>query len=334
MYRPETAQKFGAESDTAVSAEESCRRRIAFDESYNSEASGGRGRDVDLTSSGCKIPVRLDMDISDDSSGGQKAMRGLNSDTNAISLPPREKIIYMHREKRRRNILTRITTRAVRTFTAPHTGKISITADDGNGKSRILGSTKYNKQGAFVRVMYNGRKVWPVSSDLNGARVPGGDGTSVGAVNVDETLLDVKKGDKIYFEVHTGGGHYDYDFWEKRTYWNPVVKYVSQSSYAGEVRVTDPNGRELTDYEAAAASGGFTVSVPISSVYEDIGSLALIAAVYDNSGRLISAETETADLKQDDTHTYNLRLDGISGAAGGCLKLFTFKDMSSLRPLE
>lgn len=342
LVPPETARKFGTESEAAVSAEETLPSYKASDSFYQSfeqkaPQSGPWTWQYYRPNVGyqdMKYPCGWISGYSDDSSGGQGNAWVEHSDTNYQFAASVGKY-YMCPERNVDGTYSpRITTRAVRTFTAPHTGKISITADDGNGKSRILGSTKYNKQGAFVRVMYNGRKVWPVSSDLNGARVPGGDGTSVGAVNVDETLLDVKKGDKIYFEVHTGGGHYDYDFWEKRTYWSPVVKYESQSSYAGEVSMTDPNGKKLTDYEAVAASGDFTVSVPISSVYEDIGSLALIAAVYDESGRLISAETETADLKQDDTHTYKLRLGGISGAAGGCLKLFTFKDMSSLRPVK
>ena len=228
----------------------------------------------------------------------------------------------------------RIAIRAVRTFTAPHTGKISVTADDGNGNSRILGSAKNKNQGAFVRVMFKGRKVWPLTADLNGERVPAGSEMETGAVNVDETFLDVKKGDKLYFEVHTGGGHYDYNFWDKRTYWDPVIKYVNQSSYADDVKVTDTDGNQLTDYEAVAASGSCNVSVSVSSVYKDYGLLDIAAAVQDKNGKLISVGMEAANLKQDDTHTYNLKLNGINGAEGGSLKLFAFKDMQKLYPVK
>lgn len=223
----------------------------------------------------------------------------------------------------------KIATRAVRTFTVPYTGRISVTADDGNGESRILGSSK-TKNGAYVRIMYNGRMVWPNTSNLNGERVPGGDGTNVGAINVAPLTLDVKKGDKLNFEVHTG--RIDYDFWEMLTYWDPVVSYEQRSCYADNISVLNSDGKELTDFGAVAASGECTVNVCVNDAYRELGAVTLAAAVYDADGRLVSAGTDSAVLNAGDTNRFSMQLNNIHGAEGGCLKLFAFDSADNMKP--
>lgn len=225
----------------------------------------------------------------------------------------------------------KVTVRAVRTFTAPHSGKITITADDGNGNSRILGTSK-SSEGAYVRVMYKGRMVWPMTSGLNGERIPAGDGTNAGYLDADAFTLDVKKGDKIYFEVHNGRIFYNY--WEKRTYWNPVVTYERRSCYADSVTVKDSEGRELKEFDAVVASGSCTVSARINAVYRDLGDVTLMAAIYDAEGKLISAGYDYAQLNMDDSKTFSIDLEGTQAAEGGCIKLFVFDNAENMIPLR
>lgn len=247
--------------------------------------------------------------------------------------------------------VARMMPRAVRTFTAPNTGRIKITADDGNGNSRILGTKNDDIGGAFVRIMYNGRMIWPNSSSLDGVQIPGvtknsdgvyesadgcmaaDDGASAyGYVSQEELTLDVKKGDKIYFEVHNGT--LKYNFWNKFVYWDPIVEYEQTSSYAENIIVKDNDGNELTDFEAVVEEGSCTVSADISSVYHDLGKVALAAAIYDADGTLLSVGYDTNTLAMNDTAHYAISIDDVGDAEGGYMKLFAFDSMDDMKPVR
>ena len=54
---------------------------------------------------------------------------------------------------------------AVRTFTAPQTGNITITAADKDGASKIIGISKGTSLSLRVRIMKGSEKVWPADAE-------------------------------------------------------------------------------------------------------------------------------------------------------------------------
>lgn len=113
---------------------------------------------------------------------------------------------------------------AVRTFTVPETGNITISAagitDADTGK--ILGQVKGTGKGGDVRLMLESRdantQIWPESGWQN---VPRSGNTSFSPLTI-----NVKEGDKLHFEVadSTANGSTN---WDQAVYWDPVVTYNS-----------------------------------------------------------------------------------------------------------
>ena len=112
-----------------------------------------------------------------------------------------------------------------RTFTVPQSGNITITADDGQGGTRITtdGTAAPNLR---IRLERSGdyTQVWPTDNEWQ----------SVSAdepVNFGTLILNIKKGDKLHFELSAQHANTS-SCWRMRAYWDPVVKYNSFVSIA------------------------------------------------------------------------------------------------------
>lgn len=113
---------------------------------------------------------------------------------------------------------------AVRTFTAPKTGNITITAagitDTDAGK--ILGQVKNTGDGANLRLMLQkgetNTQIWPAEGWQNVKRS--------GYVIFSPLTINIREGEKLHFEVadSTKSGSSN---WDQAVYWDPVVRYNS-----------------------------------------------------------------------------------------------------------
>ncbi len=119
---------------------------------------------------------------------------------------------------------------AVRTFIAPSSGYVEITACDPDGESKIWSNmSSTNSPGATLSIkkteaddikFMNRQRVWPEKSDYvfrwDGSLSDGGRGYEFKPVTV-----AVNKGDRIHFEASSMAGNW----WGQVVYWDPVVTY-------------------------------------------------------------------------------------------------------------
>lgn len=109
-----------------------------------------------------------------------------------------------------------------RTFTAPMSGKVSLSTENG----KIYGGAKQSGNGnttAFVRITVNGRQIWPESGEI---QIPY-TGAYIQTMDFDEITAVVYRGDKLRFEVYNGDGDAGNG---KLVYWSPVVTYNTTSA--------------------------------------------------------------------------------------------------------
>lgn len=115
---------------------------------------------------------------------------------------------------------------AVRTFTAPNTGNITISAagitDADTDADKILGQVKGTGKGGDVRLMLESgginTQIWPENGWQN---VPRSD-----CIIFSPLTINIKQGDKLHFEAadSTASGSTAYNM---AIYWDPVVRYNS-----------------------------------------------------------------------------------------------------------
>ena len=113
---------------------------------------------------------------------------------------------------------------AVRTFTAPNTGNITISAAGitNADTDKILGQVKGTGKGGDVRLMLESgginTQIWPESGWQN---VPRSD-----CIIFSPLTINIKQGDKLHFEAadSTASGSTAYNM---AVYWDPVVRYNS-----------------------------------------------------------------------------------------------------------
>lgn len=112
-----------------------------------------------------------------------------------------------------------------KTFTAPASGTVELSTEDGNiyGGSNQPGVT--NNRTAFVRITVNNEQIWPDSGE--GMRIPETDGQTLKFRKVTTKIF---KGDKLRFEVYNGDSDAQNG---KAVYWKPVVTYTD--SQEGDV---------------------------------------------------------------------------------------------------
>lgn len=110
-----------------------------------------------------------------------------------------------------------------RTFTAPRSGRVELSTEDGNlyGGSNQPGVK--NNRTAFVRITVNDEQIWPDGS--GGMRIPETDGQTY---KFGKITTEIAEGDKLRFEVYNGDSDSQNG---KAVYWIPTVKYV----YGGRI---------------------------------------------------------------------------------------------------
>lgn len=123
--------------------------------------------------------------------------------------------------------------RLVKSFTAPKSGNITITAEDMLGDSKIynrkLDST--NTKGAVVNILKwsaDGKNevIWTHTFAYDAETTPA-DGVAV--LDFENITTNVNKGEQIWFMVSAATGHSAY---AKQVFWNPVVVYNSVDTTA------------------------------------------------------------------------------------------------------
>ena len=104
-----------------------------------------------------------------------------------------------------------------RSFTAPKSGNVTLSTEDGN----IYGGAKQSGAGnttAYVRITVNGRQIWPEDGEL---QIPY-DKAVIQTYKFEPVTEEINEGDVVRFEVYNGDGDNGYG---KYVYWAPVVTY-------------------------------------------------------------------------------------------------------------
>lgn len=142
---------------------------------------------------------------------------------------------------------------AVRTFTAPQTGNITITAADKDGNSKIIGISKNSTSTAYplnVRIMKGSEKIWPADAEY--AVVPRSSANAFPGLDFAPLTLNVQAGDTLHFEfADTTETNTQ---WNMAVYWDPVITYNSYewqlpSYQASDAYVESSNGNPAGQWQ-------------------------------------------------------------------------------------
>lgn len=108
-----------------------------------------------------------------------------------------------------------------KTFTAPKTGKVRLSTEDGSiyGGSGNPGNA--SNRTAFIRITVNDRQIWPAEG--RSLRIPE---TTTQEYKFEPVEILLRKNDKLRFEVYNGDSTEQYG---KYVYWKPVVEYLPDS---------------------------------------------------------------------------------------------------------
>lgn len=169
---------------------------------------------------------------------------------------------------------------AAKTFTAPQTGYIQISAADPNGENKIWGGvTSGNAKGA--RVFINKTKSGGTTETVWSGHEFNYDSSakdSGASVYFKPMIIEVKKGDKLHFETAVAG-----NWWGSAVYWDPIVQYIGVKP---ETVFTDGSGVEKTAAEALDLEQTY-VTVSALNLSDYAGREATpIAVVYGADGTL------------------------------------------------
>ncbi|MFV0506684.1 MAG: SpvB/TcaC N-terminal domain-containing protein, partial [Bacteroidales bacterium] len=119
---------------------------------------------------------------------------------------------------------------AVRVWHVPDSGNISI-----NAPVRLLENLESEAEspdGVRVFIQHNGKNLWQQDIAYNQHQ------TITPQIN---SIISVKKGDRLYFRVHSLDNGYD-----DKVQWGPEITYVGEST-----TLTDPNGKAYYRYSAS-----------------------------------------------------------------------------------
>ena len=211
---------------------------------------------------------------------------------------------WMNTEMSEANVRERYS--VVRTFTAPRSGQITITAADKSGRSRIIGINKAsNTHPLHVRIMQNGEKIWPQYAEY--AIVPRGDTPvegavkETGALDFEPMTLNVQEGDALHFEfADTNTGNTS---WDMAVYWDPVITY-NEMFHPTVVSVTPEDGSTV------AGNVEFAVTFAEEIAEPDISNVTILTDEEELVGEKMPRVKEVS--LDADKKTMRVRLSGDS----------------------
>ena len=225
------------------------------------------------------------------------------------------------------------TNTAVKTFIAPKSGNITITAcgpdDTENGKIWSTVSSG-NPQGAKICINKNNQTIWPENSDgyrfmWDSAAENNGLVLSFEPINI-----SVNKGDRLHFEVLSGGST---NWWGTAVFWDPMVSYTSFNPTVDSVTASGD------DFENAELDQSYSVifedelnsisesNIEISGILNDGSELK--KTPYVNNTEL-SADNKTvtfsfSNLEKGASYTVTLKNMDFTGMDAGTFEYsFTF----------
>lgn len=217
------------------------------------------------------------------------------------------------------------TYKAVRTFTVPYTGTIEISASDANGKNYICNYSE--SQSAYLRVKWNDKKIWPKTEGIEGVLL------KEDKIPFEHLQLDVKKGDKIYFEAYIG--NITWNYYSKKVYWDPVIIYTHMPNVIESITFSDGDGKLLSEFDEIVDCHEVKVKAEVSAVDEMIDSAVMLAAIYDDEGRLRGAGiSEKKEIALKCSEEFNINLSPRGFIKDGELKVFVFNDINGIMPLK
>lgn len=149
----------------------------------------------------------------------------------------------------------------VRSFTAPMTGLVTISAEDVNGESNIMGMRSESTAGPNVRIMLEhageSRQIWPANGEWQ--LVEGGMD-----VYFEPMEVELEEGDRLHFELSTAHFTNSGQVWRYKAYWNPRVTY--EEAYPRIVEQYPADGAEAVHVNETFR---ITFDQPIRTVSEE-----------------------------------------------------------------
>ncbi len=144
---------------------------------------------------------------------------------------------------------------AVRTFTAPNSGIVTISAADPNRESKVWGGmSASNKNSPDMKIFKNDVQVWPEGGGSFSFEYVAQKDNANKEQEFEPFNLDISEGDKLHFEISAKG-----NWWGNSLYWNPVVTYnaiepklVNQNFANGEEYV--PNYKFTMEFDKEMAA--------------------------------------------------------------------------------
>ena len=120
---------------------------------------------------------------------------------------------------------------AVKTFIAPSSGYVEITACDPSGNSKVWGGiSSSNSTGASLKICKSdaadetgkeAEQLWPADNGEFRFKWDASKPSSGAEENFEPLTVAVNKGDRLYFEASSKGANW----WGTAVYWDPVVTY-------------------------------------------------------------------------------------------------------------
>ena len=184
--------------------------------------------------------------------------------------------------------------RVSKTFTAPKTGKVRLSTEDGSIYGGSSNPGNVVNRTAFIRITVNDKQVWP--ADGKQLRIPE---TSTQEYKFEPVEIELYKNDKLRFEVYNGDSGAQYG---KYVYWKPVVEYL--------VNNTINNSYDALDADIAAKTAAGNSNWKWKNYRGDNGLTSFIdfKGVSSTASMHLFAEPP---LNSDGTHNFAYR--GVSG---------------------
>lgn len=206
---------------------------------------------------------------------------------------------------------------AVRTFIAPNSGNITITAcgptDDENGK--VWGAiTSGNPQGAKISINKtdagdtehkNIKRVWP--SDSDGYQFLWNESSEQNGMVLDfEPLtISVNKGDELHFE---SASNYSENWWGTTIFWNPMVTYTSYNPTVKSLAASEGN------FENASLNQSYSVTFEETLNSISVENISIAGRLNDGSALKNTPSVSTTALSED-KKTVTFSFSGLEKSA-------------------
>lgn len=224
------------------------------------------------------------------------------------------------------------THRVAKVFTAPYTGKITISAKDESGLANIYSRVVNNgaKKGPVLYIEKktsgdSSTQLWTKTADDFSGTV----GTFVKTINFSDIEVEVEKDDELWFIV---SGEQSDNLNTKYVYWNPTVHYDKIGVSAPEFSSADST--LLDTFSAVVSAGTLNVSLPVNSILTADQAAVMCVAVYDEDGKLSDAAISETTIPGGESVTLKIENMAVKNITNGYVKVFLFDSMETLVPLD